>query len=117
MFLKTKTTFRASKSVVVKVIVRYNFRGCKELFLMINLVDLRQIRVALCTYLTCGDICGFAQIASHLLIVKSSVHTNDVRNVIRQIYFSRITIYIVVYVSTITRVYYILYNNKIYENF
>ena len=112
MFLKTKTTFRASKSVVVKVIVRYNFRGCKELFLMINLVDLRQIRVALCTYLTCGDICGFAQIASHLLIVKSSVHTNDVRNVIRQIYFSRITIYIVVRVSTITRVYYLSYNNK-----
>ena len=92
VFLKTKTTFRASKSVVVKVIVRYNFRGCKELFLMINLVDLRQIRVALCTYLTCGDICGFAQIASHLLIVKSSVHTNDVRNVIRQIYLSQIRI-------------------------
>ena len=92
VFLKIKTTFRASKSVVVKVIVRYNFRGCKELFLMINLVDLRQIRVALCTYLTCGDICGFAQIASHLLIVKSSVHTNDVRNVIRQICFTRITI-------------------------
>ena len=32
VFLKTKTTFRASKSVVVKVIVRYNFRGCKEHF-------------------------------------------------------------------------------------
>ena len=32
MLLKTKTTFRASKSVVVKVIVRYNFRGCKEHF-------------------------------------------------------------------------------------